>query len=87
MERYHPIKFTKDTKHEIAGWIEEVGKSVPKIIMKPSDLVAVFGCWGCGWCYTVSQETDNFVLLLNGPGYHILTEDFLNTYESFHIDF
>ncbi len=87
MERYHPLNLPKTPGHEIAGWIEEVGKSVPENIMKPDDLVVVFGGGVVVGVYTVSQEMNNFVILLNGPGYHLLTEDFLNTYSSLHIDF
>ena len=45
-----PLNLPKTPGHEIAGWIEDVGKSVPENIMKPGDLVAIFGGWGCGWC-------------------------------------
>ena len=35
--------------HEIAGWVEEIGESVPDNINK-GDLVVVSGSWGCGVC-------------------------------------
>jgi alcohol dehydrogenase, propanol-preferring len=36
--------------HEIAGWVEEFGDSVPENIIKKGDLVVVSGGWGCGVC-------------------------------------
>ena len=46
-----PLKLPKTPGHEVAGWIEEIGESVPEIAeMKEGDLVAVFGGWGCGIC-------------------------------------
>ena len=43
-----PLSLPKTPGHEIAGWIEEVGSSVPDDIFQKGDLVAVFGGWGCG---------------------------------------
>jgi propanol-preferring alcohol dehydrogenase len=36
--------------HEIAGWVEEVGDSVPENFVKKGDLVVVYAAWGCGVC-------------------------------------
>jgi propanol-preferring alcohol dehydrogenase len=36
--------------HEIAGWVEEVGNSVPENFIKKGDLVVVYGGQGCGIC-------------------------------------
>lgn len=36
--------------HEIAGWVEEVGESVPENFVKKGDLVVVSAAWGCGVC-------------------------------------
>jgi propanol-preferring alcohol dehydrogenase len=36
--------------HESAGWIEEMGDTVPEGLFEKGDLVAVFGGWGCGVC-------------------------------------
>ena len=44
-----PINLPKTPGHEIAGWVEETGTSVPESIKK-GDLVVVFGGWGCGFC-------------------------------------
>lgn len=39
-----PLTLPKTPGHEIAGWIEEVGESIPESAqMKEGDLVAVFG--------------------------------------------
>ena len=40
----------KTPGHEIAGWVEETGNSVPEEYQK-GDLVVVFGGWGCGFCF------------------------------------
>ncbi|HET6717264.1 MAG TPA: alcohol dehydrogenase catalytic domain-containing protein, partial [Nitrososphaeraceae archaeon] len=44
-----PIKLPAIPGHEVAGWVEDIGISVPSSIKK-GDLVAVFGGWGCGYC-------------------------------------
>jgi propanol-preferring alcohol dehydrogenase len=36
--------------HEIAGWVEEIGESIPENFIKKGDLVVVFSSWGCGVC-------------------------------------
>ncbi len=38
-----PLKLPKTSGHEIAGWVEETGVSVPKSSINKGDLVAVFG--------------------------------------------
>ncbi len=46
-----PLTLPKTPGHEAAGWIEEIGESVPdSALMNEGDLVAVFGGWGCGIC-------------------------------------
>src|SRR5687767_3232352 len=45
-----PLNLPKTPGHEVAGWVEETGKSVPSDILRPGDLVTVFGGWGCGIC-------------------------------------
>ena len=45
-EQSLPLSLPKTPGHEIAGWIEEVGSSVPDDIFQKGDLVAVFGGWG-----------------------------------------
>jgi alcohol dehydrogenase, propanol-preferring len=59
-----PLNLPKTPGHEIAGWIEEIGESVPKSAqMKEGDLVAVFGGWGCGictYCKSGDEQLCNF---------------------------
>jgi alcohol dehydrogenase, propanol-preferring len=59
-----PLNLPKTPGHEIAGWIEEIGESVPESAqMKEGDLVAVFGGWGCGictYCKSGDEQLCNF---------------------------
>jgi propanol-preferring alcohol dehydrogenase len=45
-----PVPLPLTPGHEVAGWVEEIGNSVPQGLFKKGDLVAVFGGWGCGVC-------------------------------------
>ena len=63
-----PLNLPKTPGHEIAGWIEEVGTSVPENIMKPGDLVAVFGGWGCGWCIQCKSGDEQLCAFAKWPG-------------------
>jgi propanol-preferring alcohol dehydrogenase len=45
-----PVPLPLTPGHEVAGWIEEIGSSVPQGLLEKGDLVAVFGGWGCGVC-------------------------------------
>lgn len=45
-----PLRLPSVPGHEIAGWVEEVGESVPRGALERGNLVAVFGGWGCGVC-------------------------------------
>jgi propanol-preferring alcohol dehydrogenase len=45
-----PLQLPITPGHEIAGWVEEIGDSVPKGVLNKEDMVAVFGGWGCGVC-------------------------------------
>jgi alcohol dehydrogenase, propanol-preferring len=47
---YLDLKLPCTLGHEIAGWVEEIGDSVPENIIKKSDLVVVYAAWGCGVC-------------------------------------
>lgn len=42
-----PLRLPKIPGHEIAGWIEEIGDSVPEGLLQEGGMVAVFGGWGC----------------------------------------
>ena len=45
-----PIPLPITPGHEVAGWVEEIGDSVPQGFLDKGDLVAIFGGWGCGVC-------------------------------------
>ena len=45
-----PINLPKTPGHEVAGWVEEIGDSVPLNLLEKGDLVVVFGGLGCGTC-------------------------------------
>jgi alcohol dehydrogenase, propanol-preferring len=49
-QEYAPVKLPVIPGHEIAGWVEEIGSSVPDGIIEKGDLVVVSGGWGCGLC-------------------------------------
>jgi len=63
-----PLNLPKTPGHEIAGWVEEVGKSVPENIVKPGDLVAVFGGWGCGSCIYCKSGDEQLCSFAKWPG-------------------
>jgi propanol-preferring alcohol dehydrogenase len=44
-EKYVPVKLPFIPGHEIAGWVEEIGNSVPEGIIEKGD-------WICGYCLT-----------------------------------
>jgi propanol-preferring alcohol dehydrogenase len=52
-----PLSLPRTPGHEIAGWIEETGDSVPEGMFERGDTVAVFGGWGCGVC-TICKRGD-----------------------------
>ena len=64
-----PLKLPKTPGHEVAGWIEEIGESVPEIAeMKEGDLVAVFGGWGCGICIYCKRGDEQLCNFPRWPG-------------------
>ncbi|HZB73566.1 MAG TPA: NAD(P)-dependent alcohol dehydrogenase [Nitrososphaeraceae archaeon] len=64
-----PLKLPKTPGHEIAGWIEEIGESVPESAqMKEGDLVAVFGGWGCGICIYCKRGDEQLCDFPRWPG-------------------
>lgn len=44
--------------HENAGWVEKIGKGVEGFSV--GDPVAVYGPWGCGYCYNCRQGFENY---------------------------
>ncbi len=63
-----PIDLPKTPGHEIAGWVEETGRSVPSDLLQPGDLVAVFGGWGCGMCFYCKEGDEQMCQFAKWPG-------------------
>lgn len=63
-----PLSLPKTPGHEISGWIEEIGSSVPENILKKGDLVAVFGGWGCGLCLYCKKGDEEMCIMPRWPG-------------------
>lgn len=63
-----PLDLPKTPGHEIAGWVEEVGKSVPNNLLAQGDLVAIFGGWGCGICLYCKQGDEQMCESAKWPG-------------------
>ena len=55
--------------HEIAGWVEEFGDSVPENIIKKGDLVVVSGGWGCGICQQCKVGNEQICSKGKWPGF------------------
>lgn len=62
-----PLKLPTTPGHEIAGWVEDTGISVPTNIKK-GDLVAVFGGWGCGYCFYCKRGDEQMCQAAKWPG-------------------
>jgi propanol-preferring alcohol dehydrogenase len=63
-----PIDLPKTPGHEVAGWVEETGDSVPLDLLKKGDLVAVFGGWGCGTCIYCKDGDEQMCNYAKWPG-------------------
>ena len=63
-----PVSLPKTPGHEVAGWVEEIGASVPKNSIKEGDLVAVFGGWGCGHCIYCKRGDEQICQSAKWPG-------------------
>ncbi len=63
-----PLSLPKIPGHEIAGWVEEVGDSVPKGMFERGDTVAVFGGWGCGVCTVCKRGDEQMCPAARWPG-------------------
>jgi threonine dehydrogenase-like Zn-dependent dehydrogenase len=74
-----PLALPKTPGHEVAGWIEQTGETVPEGQFSKGDLVAIFGGWGCGICTFCKRGTSNSVLLRADRGYRKMTADIWNT--------
>lgn len=63
-----PLSLPKTPGHEISGWVEEIGSSVPENAFEKGDLVAVFGGWGCGFCVYCKRGDEEMCIIPKWPG-------------------
>jgi propanol-preferring alcohol dehydrogenase len=64
-----PLKLPMTPGHEVAGWIEDIGESVPdSALMNKGDLVAIFGGWGCGICKYCKNGDEQLCNFPRWPG-------------------
>ena len=63
-----PLTLPMTPGHEVSGWVEEVGDSVPQGLFKSGDLVAVFGGWGCGACAICKRGDEQMCPIAKWPG-------------------
>jgi len=63
-----PLKLPKTPGHEVAGWVEEVGESVPVGSFNKGELVAIFGGWGCGICSFCKSGDEQLCMFPRWPG-------------------
>ena len=63
-----PLALPITPGHEVAGWVEEIGDSVPQGVLNKGDLVAVFGGWGCGICIHCKGGDEQLCNLAAWPG-------------------
>lgn len=67
-----PIQLPRTLGHEVAGWVEEVGDSVPSTsspgAVVKGDLVAIFGGWGCGACVQCKSGNEQLCNYVRFPG-------------------
>ena len=67
-----PVQLPKTLGHEVAGWVEEVGDSVPSTSssggLLKGDLVAIFGGWGCGACMQCKSGNEQLCNYARYPG-------------------
>ena len=63
-----PLQLPRIPGHEIAGWIEEIGDSIPEGLLHKGDMVAVFGGWGCGICIPCKDGNEQLCDFARWPG-------------------
>ena len=63
-----PIDLPKIPGHEVAGFVEELGDSVPEGLFAKRDLVAIFGGWGCGICTFCKRGDEQMCKVAKWPG-------------------
>jgi NADPH:quinone reductase-like Zn-dependent oxidoreductase len=69
--------------HEIAGWVEEVGDSVPENFVKKGDLVVVYAAWVAVFVHSVKLVTNKFVVRESGQDL-VQREDIRNLFVCLH---
>jgi NADPH:quinone reductase-like Zn-dependent oxidoreductase len=73
-----PVLLPITPGHEVAGWVEEVGDSVPQEILEKGDLVAIFGGGGdVVFVFIAKAVMSNYANLQHGRVFLHLTGDFL----------
>jgi propanol-preferring alcohol dehydrogenase len=63
-----PLALPKIPGHENAGWVEQVGDTVPEGLFSRGDLVAIFGGWGCGICRFCKSGDEQLCVAPRWPG-------------------
>ena len=63
-----PLTLPKTPGHENAGWVEEIGDTVPEGLFSKGDLVAIFGGWGCGICTFCKRGDEQLCVAPHWPG-------------------
>ena len=64
-----PVPLPITPGHEVAGWIEEIGSSVPQGLLEKGDLVAIFGGCGCGVCVHCKGGEEQLCNYPTWPGF------------------
>lgn len=63
-----PLQLPKTPGHEVAGWVEAIGETVPQGLLDRDELVAVFGGWGCGICTFCKRGDEQLCVRPYWPG-------------------
>ena len=63
-----PLALPKIPGHENAGWVEEIGDTVPEGLFSKGELVAIFGGWGCGICMFCKRGDEQLCVAPQWPG-------------------
>lgn len=63
-----PLQLPKTPGHENAGWVEEIGDTVPEGLFTKGELVAIFGGWGCGICTFCKRGDEQLCIAPQWPG-------------------
>jgi alcohol dehydrogenase, propanol-preferring len=63
-----PLELPKIPGHENAGWVVEMGDTVPEGLFSEGELVAIFGGWGCGVCIFCKRGDEQLCVAPCWPG-------------------